>query len=252
MSEPQGTAHTTPRPLIGFLPSRQHGKVSVNVDQVAHVGFLPWHQLVHLPFIQPDATRLDRYWHWPRFAVWRRGLERALGRTTTNFCFNVVDRNGKSFPIAAMLVADGYPYMPDRTKSCVFVWYLTAAPKSALEANGIQPVKTLRAMLDVAIQHSFNLGFDGRILLHAARAWHLTDSSNLLEPHRILARYRSAPVQDAELVAKYIKAGLRPVPVRGWWERIPLARPGRRNDGRYLHCDEITAMDLSKKMDYLR
>ena len=233
---------------ICWLPARNGDRVPAEVVIVSHTQFRYWHQRVQLPFIRPDEGRLDRYWHWERFARFYRALELTLERTTTNLQILVPDRDGKEFPAAQLLVSDGYPYLPDPQKQCVFIWYLTGAPRAAFEAYGIPDLKTLKPMIDVAIKHSFDLGYEGRVCLHAARHWNWL----ALWKWRHILKYRRYREADRALCDKYSGAGMLPLPVRSWLDRIIMLGVGRANDGRYFYADERLALDLSKKMDYLR
>jgi hypothetical protein len=80
----------------------------------------------------------------------------------------LVRGNGQMVPIAQMILSAGYPFLADKTLRSVYLWYLAAAPESYLSNFRIPKVRVLPYLLDTAIQVSFQLGFEGRICLHAA------------------------------------------------------------------------------------
>ena len=147
-----------------------------------------------------------------------------MGRTAM-YLQLLVRGNGQMVPIAQMILSAGYPFLADKTLRSVYLWYLAATPESYLSNFRIPEVRVLPYLLDTAIQVSFQLGFEGRICLHAAF---------------------SGTNYDAALFSKYVQAGLTPLPAN-----MPL-RLTKRNDGRYFICDNREALALSSKLDYLR
>lgn len=138
------------------------------------------------------------------------------------------DDRGDAFPVGQLLVADGYPYFPDTGQPSVFLWYMAATPTDALIVHGLpSDLKLMRALVDTAIQFSFQRGYDGRLILHAAL------SGNTSE--------------DNELFQKYERGvGLIPYPGSN---RIG---PVRKNDGRYFYSDNAKSLALTANLDYLR
>jgi len=185
-----------------------------------------WHQNIQIPYIS-SSTRLDRNWNWPNYIFWYDLMERFLGRNTVYFQINGEDAHGNAFPVGQLLISDGYPFFPDKYQPCVFLWYLSAAPKEALIDYGLPAdLRILRALADTAIQFSFQRGYDGLLTLHAA-------SSN-------------KPAEDSQLFGKYQSVGLVPYPAD---KRI---RPLRKNDGRYFYADRAKSLALTAKLNYLR
>ena len=189
-----------------------------------------WHQNVHLPHIAKSQDfRLDRNWNWPRLVRWLNLLELLAGRNTGFFQINVNTAQGYAFPVGQIFVSDGFPFFPGQRQESIFLWFLAAAPPSALLAQGLPAdLKLMRALVDVAIQFSFQRGYDGRLTLHAA------GSGN--------------EASDKDLFEKYEKG----VGLILYAERSRFISPSRRNDARYFYADENRPLDLTARLDYLR
>lgn len=150
-----------------------------------------------------------------------------MGRNIAFFQINVATPAGNAFPVGQVLVSDGYAFFPGRDEPSIFLWYLAAAPLTALHYHKIpHDFKLLRVLVDVAIQFSFQRGYDGRLTLHAA-------SSGIA-------------AEDKTLYDKYCAIGLTPYALH-----LPI-RFVRRNDGRYFYADKSCANRLSKVLDPLR
>jgi len=187
-----------------------------------------WHQTIHLPFIATSPTfRLDRQWNWPTLVSWTYIIEKIMGRNTAFFQINVATPAGNALPVGQVLVSDGFPFFPGLGEPSIFLWYLAAAPLAALRYHKIpHDFKLLRALVDVAIQFSFQRGYDGRLTLHAASG--------------------GVAAEDQNLYDKYYAIGLIPYALH-----LPI-RFVRRNDGRYFYADQSCANRLSKVLDPLR
>ena len=187
-----------------------------------------WHQNIHLPFIATSPTfRLDRHWNWPRLVFWTYIIEKLMGRNTAFFQINVATPSGNALPVGQLLVSDGYPFFPRLDEPSIFLWYLAAAPLTALHHHKISAdFKLLRVLVDIAIQFSFQRGYDGRLTLHAASS--------------------GVAAEDKNLYDKYCAIGLTP-----YAPHLPI-RYVRRNDGRYFYADELSASRLSAALDPLR
>ena len=187
-----------------------------------------WHQNIHLPFIATSPTfRLDRHWNWPRLVFWTYIIEKLMGRNTAFFQINVATPSGNALPVGQLLVSDGYPFFPRLDEPSIFLWYLAAAPLTALHHHKIPAdFKLLRVLVDIAIQFSFQRGYDGRLTLHAASS--------------------GVAAEDKNLYDKYCAIGLTP-----YAPHLPI-RFVRRNDGRYFYADELSASRLSAALDPLR
>lgn len=215
---------------IAHLETRSNTLIDAIVIEGGLAEALYWHQNVHLPYIakSPDF-RLDRKWNWPRKVRWFNILERLLGRNTAFFQINVKDALGFAFPVGQVFVSDGFLFFPGQRQASIFLWFLAAAPTTALVAQGLPAdLKLMRPLVDVAIQFSFQRGYDGRLTLHAAPSGNQGN--------------------DKELFDKYEKGvGLIP-----YQNPASFISRSRRNDGRYFYADENRALDLTARLDYLR
>ncbi len=188
-----------------------------------------WHHAVHVPFIASDPARLDHRWNWPRLVVWSSILERTALRRSVFLQLNVGLANGDAFPVGQILVSDGFPYFPRPPGDCVFLWYLSAAPSSALTHHGLPAdLRLMKPLVDTAIQFSLQRGYGGRLALHAATGGN--------------------PAADRKLYDAY-KKGIGLEPYAGRSGKIGLFRT---NDKRYFHADEQRALDIARRLDYLR
>jgi hypothetical protein len=183
-----------------------------------------WHELVQ-PYIDADKSRLDRGWDWVKFLLLAELVEEIFGRQVA-YIQIVCPAPGTEtlIPIAQMIVSSGYPFVAKRTERSEFVWWLTAAPETFLANHGIQPLSTLKGLIDTAIQLSAMEGFEGRIGLHAD------------------------PAGGTDLLEKYTHVGLKRLG-RFWPVIVGKAR---RNDGRYFYSDSELSLKLSDRLDFLR
>lgn len=132
-----------------------------------------------------------------------------------------------------MSIVEEYPHLANNSKSSLFVWFLSRAPdaylRTALRAgrDGV-PKLLMQIGVDVAITHSFDLGHEGRIGLHAAPA-----GADLL-----LRKYE----HDCGMVR--LPEGVA----------LPLGfrRVMAPNRGRYFYHSEETALAASRRLDFCR
>ncbi len=217
----------SPGHFINKLDCRSGSKIDVIVTEGRITDAKLWHREIQIPYIA-STTRLDRNWDWPKLVFWFNLMERLLGRNTIFFQINAKDHRGNAFPVGQLLLADGYPYFPDIGQPSVFLWYMSATPQNALIAHGLpSDIKLMRALVDTAIQFSFQRGYEGRLLLHAAAS--------------------GDPSEDNDLFQKYAKA-IQLIPYPGG----SYIGPARNNDGRYFYSDNARSLALTSQLDYLR
>jgi len=192
---------------------------------------LYWHQKVQLPYIAKSPNfRPDRNWNWPwKMRWWPILFQSCTRRNTAFFQINVTTSSGRAFPVGQIFVSDGFPFFPGQRQECIFLWLLAAAPQTALLAQGLPAdLKLMPPLVDVAIQFSFQRGYNGLLTLHAARSG---DKS-----------------ADRALYRIYEKnVSLIPYKKQGY-----VSTMRRRNDGRYFYADEERALELTTKLNYLR
>ncbi|MTV41301.1 hypothetical protein [Duganella radicis] len=185
-----------------------------------------WKRLIQ-PHVGP--ARPDAKWNWP-WLFWQAGKSEALfKRVPSLFCIEIAGSGGKAVPLAMMMLSEGYPALDGGYTPCVYIWYAAAAPGAALKALGAPPDKLsmiLEALLDTAIQRSYELGYDGRVGLHAD------------------------PSGGEQLFSKY-RDKARMTPLLGN-ASLTVARKMKRNDGRYFWTDPKLAQSLSNSLDFLR
>ncbi len=202
------------------------GEMPVRVAErdISHAG--RWDQEIQRPWID-KLDRIDRGWRWHTLYLRSVVMERAVGRQLAYLQLVTRAPDGKSFPLGQMLLASGYPYPPNRSQGCAFVWYLAGTPSQALEHVGIpKPRGILAALVDSAVQFSYIRGYQGRVCLHASPA--------------------GSPEQRHALMERYKRTGLQPHNggrFVGWF---------RHNDGRYFVADEDLAAQLTRSLDGFR
>ncbi len=184
-------------------------------------------------YVQPHlrgTKRLDAQWDWPWLFNQSVLIEAARGRRVSLQCLNIRNNVGASVPLGLMLLSEGYPSLDGSARESVFLWYLASAPSSALVAMGVtypKPNLVLHALIDVAIQRSYELGYDGSVGLHAAPEG----------GDELYCRYRD----DVKMSSLGSNA------------RLTLARRLKGgNDGRYFWSDPKLAQSLSNSLNYLR
>jgi hypothetical protein len=214
---------------LSHLPVR--GETSL-IDIRVHKGAMGearrWQALVQ-PHVRA-CGRLDGAWDWPSMYQRSQIFERTFGRNASLHCIDIVDGRGMPLPLAMLLLSEGYPALDGRGQRSVFLWYLAAAPASALRAMGVRkqkPLLVLRAIIDAAIQCSIRLGYDGRVGLHAAPA----GKDALFRKYRDDACMTALGDDVFLSLMRRIKGG---------------------KDGRYFWVDPVLARSLSASLDYLR
>ncbi|ODT85754.1 MAG: hypothetical protein ABS69_00570 [Nitrosomonadales bacterium SCN 54-20] len=69
------------------------------------------------------------------------------------------------------LFIEKYPHLPESKQEAVFIWFISSAPKGALANLGVKTTPSLgRILIDNALVASMNMGLEGRIGLHCAKA----------------------------------------------------------------------------------
>lgn len=187
-----------------------------------------WHANVQ-PYVR-RARRLDADWNWPVLYRSSQIFERTFRRKASLQCIDISNSEGRAVPLAIMLFSEGYPALDLCRYRSVFLWYLAAAPSAALQSMGLahrRPALVLRAIIDAAIQHSVQLGYQGRVGLHAMAA----GKDELLRKYRDEVRMRSLGRELTLSLPRRLKGG---------------------NDGRYFCVDPLLAKSLTAGMDHLR
>lgn len=122
-------------------------------------------------------TRPDYKWPWGRM---RRGLPLAqglVGRRCRMLTLSLKSDAGKAVPAGMLILIEKYPWLLQNgrlfrfgfAKESTFLWFLSSAPKDALQAQGVRETPSLiRALIDSALVTSISQGLKGRMWLHAA------------------------------------------------------------------------------------
>jgi hypothetical protein len=187
-----------------------------------------WQRLIQPHIVASRPSSPDARWNWPWLYFHCGKSEHALKRATSLFCLDVPSTTGQSVPLAMMLLSEGYPSLDGGLSPCIYVWYVASAPTAALRALGV-PYKfgmVLETLLDIAIQRSYELGYDGKVGLHADPS----GGELLFSKYRDKARMQALNKNTSLTLLRKLKA----------------------NDGRYFWTDPKLAQSLSNSLDYLR
>jgi hypothetical protein len=188
-----------------------------------------WQQYVQVHIAQ-TAGRIDAGWNWPAlFTRWMMS-ESVIGRDVSLFCLEVPGETDRAVPLAIMLISEGYPSLDGSHENSVYLWYLASAPTMALLAMGFvhpRPCMIVEALLDVAIQRSYELGYDGRVGLHAAKE----GGTGLFNRYRDNVRMKALLSAASLTIGRKLKGG---------------------NDGRYFWTDPKLSQSLANSLNYLR
>lgn len=219
------TGHLKRLPLHG-----SKSFIDIDVRKGTVVDTKNWDALVQPHIVAARPAAPDAKWGWSWLLRRSIGTERALGRNVSLFCLDVAGNNGKAIPLGMVMLSEGYPSLDGNNDPCVYLWYLAAAPSGALTAlgaNSMKPSMILEALLDVSIQRSFELGYDGRVGLHA----HKSGGDGLFVKYRDRTRMRALSNNVSISFARQLVGG---------------------NDGRYFWVDPKLSQALSNSLNYLR
>jgi hypothetical protein len=192
-----------------------------------------WDQWIQ-PFVnRVEGPQADKGWRWPLKWAQTLLIGGLLDQQPRGFVVGVQPDAGLFVPCIIMSFVENYPYLPDNSKSSLFLWFVSRAPDAyllkALHVSADRVPKLLMQIAsDAAITHSFHLGHEGRIGLHAA------------------------PEGEEPLIRKYQHdCGMLRLP-----EDSPLPLGFRRwmapNRGRYFYHSEETALAASRRLDFCR
>ncbi|HEV7241629.1 MAG TPA: hypothetical protein VGQ36_20525 [Thermoanaerobaculia bacterium] len=180
-----------------------------------------------------EVPQADKGWRWPLKWAETVLIGGLLRQQPRGFVVGVQPDERSFVPCIIMSMVEDYPHLADNAKSSLFVWFVSRAPdaylRTALHAESdAVPKLLMQIAVDVAITHSFHLGHEGRIGLHAA------------------------PAGEAPLIRKYEQdCGMVRLP-----EDVALPVGFRKlmapNRGRYFYHSEDTALAASRRLDFCR
>jgi len=169
-------------------------------------------------------SRADRFWSWSVILPMCHLVQLAKRRQCRALVIWAREDSGRFLRVGMSILIESYPYL-DATRSLEssFVWFISAADSALLKSDFrmSHPPALGRVLLDNAIVLSQNIGFDGRIGLHAAAAG------------------------GRALMNVYGRCGLTRLVATA---KLP---PGvnRKNDGRFFFADERHAEAMAAMLD---
>jgi hypothetical protein len=228
-------AGTTAARFLRHAETARGTRVPVRIAEATPATLALWDAHVQPHIRDAKEFRFDRKWQWSALLKFHQVQEAIVGLSGARRASDILllqafaaQPDGRALPVGQVLLACGFPFIREWDEPSVFLWYLAAAPRQALQSAGLPPdLKLMRMLVDIAVQESFARGFDGRVGLHAARSrWNLA--------------------ANRDLYNRYRHIGLAPLP--GGLR----ASVGRRNDRRYFYVDPPLALDFARRLDYLR
>jgi hypothetical protein len=116
-------------------------------------------------------SRADRFWSWSILLPMCHLVQLAKRRHCRALVIWAREDSGRFLRVGMSVFIESYPYLDvTRNLESSFVWFISAADSAVLKADFrmSHPPALGRVLLDNAIVFSQNIGFDGRIGLHAA------------------------------------------------------------------------------------
>jgi len=210
------------RPYIEKLPLKSGEEQKVWVEELVNSDRIKWWH----KNIQPEIANLDQPdsdWNWKKLYS-RRLVFPGKEPKFYALCMKD-DEQDIVLSLCYCLCIEQYPV--DLEKESLFVWYISRAPKQAIEKFvELQKIPGLtgRGSLDAALVKSLAKGHNGRVWLHADRKGGI------------------------DLLNTYISWGMTKIP-----ETTSIFRFGVEcNDGRYLFFDEHQAELAMSEFDIYR
>jgi hypothetical protein len=158
--------------FVKVAPTKSGEMVPIHVSRMTLQHVRWWHSHIQ-PIVDADPSRADRYWNWILIAASSFLTGRFLARKPKGYTVGF-ESNGFFIPCALMQLIGKFPYLVDKQKKSVFIWYLAVAPTKALTSlddinlkEDEVPKRLGSISLDIAVAHSFNRRLKGRTSLHA-------------------------------------------------------------------------------------
>lgn len=225
---------------ISKAPSLTGGQVAVDVVNLDLHLARYWHNYIQ-PEINKNNVRADFRWDWRRIYYVSRLIGTSFGQSPGGLALvlNLKPAHQALIPVAMLQLVNRYPHFQDHSKGSTFLWYLSDAPREALQQlkvpNTATPLltddqipKMLGTLaLDSSVIHSYREGNMGRLGLHAA------------------------PRGGLPLINWYNGKGLVNIPAS---DNLPIGLRSllKGNDGRYFCYNEPEALDATQKIDPFR
>lgn len=160
-------------PMVDKAPNKKGVLVPIVVSKTTIDHAKWWHSHIQ-PIIDNESTRADQYWNWIIIHASSNIADRISPKKPDGYTVGI-DIDGKFIPLGLIQLVGNFPYLINRKKKSVFVWFLTVAPYEAIaalkdvniEENKI-PKRIGSILLDIAVTHSFNISNKGRTSLHAS------------------------------------------------------------------------------------
>jgi len=118
-------------------------------------------------------SRADRLWSWSVLLPMCHLIQLAKRRHCRPLVIWAREDGGRFLRVGMSIFIESYPYLDaTRTLESTFVWFISSADSAVLKSNFrmSHPPALARVLLDTSIVLSQNIGWDGRIGLHAAAA----------------------------------------------------------------------------------
>lgn len=159
--------------MVNKAPNKEGDLIPIVVSEMTIDHAKWWHSHIQ-PKIDDNPERADQYWNWILISASSNIAGKFLSKGPAGYSVGF-DLDGNFIPCGLIQLIGKFPYLIDRKKKSVFVWFLAVAPFESLtslkdvniSADKI-PKRIGSVLLDIAVIHSFNIRNKGRTSLHAS------------------------------------------------------------------------------------
>jgi hypothetical protein len=218
--------------MVDKAPNKNGDLIPIVVSELTIEHAKWWHSQIQ-PIIDDNSDRADQYWNWILISASSNIAGKFFSKKPAGYTVGF-ELDGNFIPCGMIQLIGKFPYLINRKKKSVFVWFLTVAPFKALtslknvniSADKI-PKRIGSILLDISVTHSFNIRNQGRTSLHAA-----------IEGGEKLLNWYSSRGMDIYPEDENLHFGIR-----------RLIKP---SDGRYCYFTEKGALTEIKEFDPYR
>jgi hypothetical protein len=216
------------REFVGRVPAGTEEKpveAPIEWDEITWDHVNVWHTYIQ-PYASANKRRADRMWDWPFFFHVLIPLYTLRGHMPKAYAAMTYSRKGEAVPIGMLFMLTSYPRIDGRGDKAIFTFFLTTAPKNALQKLDVDQIPDLgRYLIDCGLVLSVNNEMNGHYWLHSTK-------------------------KGKEWLMKYYlnDCKLKQFPASRSLPKGVL----RANDGRFFFSDEQHTESLLKEFDKFR
>ena len=159
--------------MVNKAPDKEGDLIPIVISEMT-IQHAKWWQSQIQPVIDDNPDRADQYWKWIIISASSKLAGKVFSKRPAGYAVGF-DLDGNFIPCGLIQLIGKFPYLVDRNKKSVFVWFLAVAPKESLTSlkdvnisSDKIPKRIGSILLDIAVTHSFNIRNKGRAALHAS------------------------------------------------------------------------------------